>query len=169
MKFIIPAITGICIALSSTAFAQEAVAVAPDVEALFTSADPQLNANKQVVYHILKDLLSAGHWDKADEYLSEEYIQHNPNVVSGRQPVVDFFTKTLKVVPQPIPEKLDWPVLSVTAEDDLVVVATRRVVKDTAAEGGEYTTTWFDMWRIKDGKASEHWDSALRAENPVLE
>ena len=23
-----------------------------------------------------------------------------------------------------------------------------------------YTTTWFDMWRFKDGKADEHWDPA---------
>jgi predicted SnoaL-like aldol condensation-catalyzing enzyme len=23
-----------------------------------------------------------------------------------------------------------------------------------------YTTSWFDMFRIKDGKADEHWDSA---------
>jgi predicted SnoaL-like aldol condensation-catalyzing enzyme len=23
-----------------------------------------------------------------------------------------------------------------------------------------YTTTHFDMWRIKDGKADEHWDAA---------
>jgi len=25
-----------------------------------------------------------------------------------------------------------------------------------------YTTTWFDMWRFKDGKADEHWDPATR-------
>ena len=24
------------------------------------------------------------------------------------------------------------------------------------------TTTWFDMWRFKDGKADEHWDPATR-------
>ncbi|MBD8893860.1 nuclear transport factor 2 family protein [Roseibium litorale] len=169
MKFILPALSGICIALSAPASAQEAVTAAPDVEALFTSPDPQLNANKQIVYHVFKDLLGAGHWEKADQYLSEEYLQHNPNVASGRKTVVDFFTKTLKVEPRPIPEKLDWPVVSVTAEGDLVVVATRRVVKDPTAAGGEYTTTWFDMWRIKDGKATEHWDTALRNENPTFE
>ena len=45
--------------------AQEAVIAAADKEALFTSADPKLHANKQVAYHIMRDLLEAGHWDKA--------------------------------------------------------------------------------------------------------
>jgi len=27
-----------------------------------------------------------------------------------------------------------------------------------------YTTTWFDMWRFKDGKADEHWDPATRVD-----
>ncbi|OLP47119.1 hypothetical protein BJF91_10505 [Allorhizobium taibaishanense] len=31
-----------------------------------------------------------------------------------------------------------------------------------------YNTTWFDMWRIKDGKAAKHWDPALLNEAPDL-
>ena len=30
------------------------------------------------------------------------------------------------------------------------------------SKGNAYTTTWFDMWRIKDGKADEHWDPATK-------
>lgn len=26
----------------------------------------------------------------------------------------------------------------------------------------KYTTTWFDMFRIEEGKIAEHWDSALK-------
>jgi predicted SnoaL-like aldol condensation-catalyzing enzyme len=33
---------------------------------LFTSPDPKLNANKQVVLHIMRDLLEANHWEMAD-------------------------------------------------------------------------------------------------------
>lgn len=62
--------------------AQEAVVAVADKEALLTSPDPFLNANKQVVYHIMRDLLEAGHWDKADRFLTERYLQHNPNVPS---------------------------------------------------------------------------------------
>lgn len=150
------------------AMAQEAVTAAPNAEALFTSPDPQLHANKQVVYHIIRDLLEAGHWDKADLYISEEYIQHNPNARSGRAAVVDFFTKVLGVKPRPIPDRLGMKITSVTAEGDLVIVTYPRTVKDPKHPAGGYSTTWFDMWRIKDGKAVEHWDPALVGEAPDL-
>lgn len=142
-------------------FGQEAVIAAPDAEKLFTSADPKLHANKQVVYHVVRELLEAGHWEMADKFLSEEYLQHNPNAASGRAGVVKFFTEVLKVKSSPIPTKLEkTKVVSVTAEGDLVVVAFVREMKDK--KGKTYTTTWFDMWRVKDGKAVEHWDPATK-------
>lgn len=45
-----------------------------------------------------------------------------------------------------------------------MVVAFVREVESKKDPKQKYTTTWFDMWRIKDGKADEHWDSALKAE-----
>ena len=36
------------------------------------------------------------------------------------------------------------------------------VVKDPKDPAKTYTTTWFDTWRIVNGKADEHWDSALK-------
>ena len=42
------------------------------------------------------------------------------------------------------------------------VVAFVREVKDSKDPAKSYTTTWFDMWRLKDGKADEHWDPATR-------
>jgi predicted SnoaL-like aldol condensation-catalyzing enzyme len=142
--------------------AQEPVVAASDPDALFHSRDPRLNKNKQAAYHIVKDLLEAGHWELADKYLTERYIQHNPNAPSGRAGVVKFFTEVLKVKPSPIPEKMKTKVVSVVAEGDLVVVTFVREVKDDKAPSKSYTTTWFDMWRFKDGKADEHWDPATR-------
>jgi predicted SnoaL-like aldol condensation-catalyzing enzyme len=142
--------------------AQDPVVAATDPEALFHSPDPKLDRNKQAAYHIEKDLLEAGHWERADRYLTERYVQHNPNAASGREGVVRFFTEVLKVKPKPIPEKLGAKVVSVVAEGDLVVVATVRDVKDPKDPSKTYTTTWFDMWRFKDGKADEHWDPATR-------
>src|SRR2546427_7531912 len=76
---------------SVSAFAQEPVTGSSDPESLFTSKDPKLNANKQVVLHIMRDLLEANHWSDAPKYLSQRYIQHNPNVASGLEPVMKFF------------------------------------------------------------------------------
>jgi predicted SnoaL-like aldol condensation-catalyzing enzyme len=142
--------------------AQEPVVGVADAEALFKSPDPKLNANKQVVYGIFRDLLEANHWELADKYLTERYIQHNPNAASGRAGVVAFFTQVMKVQPKPIEKKLKSPIVSVSAEGDLVSVAWPREYKDPKNPSKTYTTTWFDMWRIKDGKADEHWDSAMK-------
>jgi predicted SnoaL-like aldol condensation-catalyzing enzyme len=51
-------------------------------------------------------------------------------------------------------------VVAVLADGDLVTVVTVANRKDS--KGTEYTTTWFDMWRIAGGKADEHWDPATR-------
>lgn len=154
-------LAGMPLAAAPFAQAQEAVVAATDKEALFTSPDPALNANKQVVYHIVRDLLEANHWDKADQYLTERYLQHNPNAPSGRAAVVKFF-ESLGVKPSPIPGKIKTPVVFVTAEGDLVTVAMVREEKDPTDPAKTYTTTWYDTWRIVDGKADEHWDTALK-------
>jgi predicted SnoaL-like aldol condensation-catalyzing enzyme len=150
------------LAVASASFAQDPVVAATDTESLFRSSDPGLNTNKQAAYHIVRDLLEAGHWEMADQYLTERYIQHNPNAASGRAGVVKFFTEVLKVKPKPIPEKTSTKVVSVVAEGELVTVATVRDVKDPKDATKGYTTTWFDMWRFKDGKADEHWDPATK-------
>ena len=142
--------------------AQAPVVGAADADALFHSSDPHLDANMQAAYHIEKDLLVAGHWELADRYLTSRYIQHNPNAASGRDNVVKFFTQVLHVKPKPIEDRLTIPVVSVVANGDLVVVVTPRVYKDPKDPSKTYTTTWFDMWRFKDGKADEHWDCATR-------
>lgn len=146
--------------LAALVLLQEPVVGATDPERLFTSRDRKLHANKQVVLHIVRDLLEAGHWKDAPKYLSQRYLQHNPNVASGLAPVMSFFSAMPE---KPIPERSAWrtKVVAVLAEGDLVAVATARELPrpgGSAGGGGTYTTTWFDMWRIKDGKADEHWD-----------
>lgn len=142
---------------AATLAAQAPVVGSTDPESLFTSPDPKLNANKQVVLHIMRDLLEAGHWSDAPKYLTSAYIQHNPNITSGLESVMKFFGSRPS---QPIPDRTSWrtKIVSVVAEGDLVVVGIVRELDDPRQAGKKYTTTWFDMWRIKDGKADEHWD-----------
>lgn len=158
----------LALAFQLPALAQDAVRGKPNADALFTSPDAKLHANKQVVYFILRDLLEANHWELADRYISKDYIQHNPNARNGRDAVVYFFTEVLKAKPRPIAQKLSVPIAEVMAEGDLVTVIYPRRVKDPKHPNGSYSTSWFDTWRIKDGKAVEHWDSALLNEMPEL-
>ena len=139
------------------AIAQEPVKGVADPDALFKDKNKKMNDLKQVAYHIEKELLQCNHWDEADKWLTPEYIQHNPLVASGRDNVVKFFGSRPKTATC---DKLNAPVVAVLAEGDLVTVVTARNLKDS--KGNAYTTTWFDMWRIKDGKADEHWDPATK-------
>jgi predicted SnoaL-like aldol condensation-catalyzing enzyme len=100
---------------------------------------------------------SINHWDEADKWLTERYIQHNPLVASGRAGVVKFFGSRPASASC---DKLDAPVVAVLADGDLVTVVTVADRKDS--KGGHYTTTWFDMWRIVSGRADEHWDPMVK-------
>src|ERR1044071_3636036 len=91
---------------SPLVLSQEPVTAAADTDALFHSPDPKLNRNKQAAYFIVKELIEAGHWERADKYLTERYIQHNPLAASGRDSVVKFFTKVLNVKATDIPKKM---------------------------------------------------------------
>ncbi len=142
--------------------AQEAVVGVSDAESLFHDKNPKLEKNKQASYHIMKELLEANHWDMADQWTTERYIQHNPQAASGRDNVVKFFTQVLKRTPTAIPDKLGTKIVSVVAEGNYVIVTTPRQLKDAKDPTKTYTTTWFDMWRFVDGKADEHWDPAMR-------
>jgi predicted SnoaL-like aldol condensation-catalyzing enzyme len=144
---------------AAPALAQEPVVGAPNPESLFTDKDPQLNANKQVALHIMRELLQCNYWDQADRWLTDRYIQHNPNAASGREGVVKFFN-SLKRPRAASCDKLTTPIVAVLAQGDLVTV----VWPMTCRHEGQkpYTSTWFDMWRIRDGKADEHWDPGMR-------
>ena len=143
--------------------AQEPVVGVADPESLFVDSDPALHRNKQAALHIMRELLQCNQWDRAGEWITDRYIQHNPNAQSGLAGVVTFFTQVLRVQRSDTCGKLTTPVVAVTAEDDLVTVMISRSYPHPRNAGQTYTTTWFDTWRFVDGKADEHWDPATIA------
>jgi predicted SnoaL-like aldol condensation-catalyzing enzyme len=156
------ALVGLLSVMASAVVFGQAVPVAgvDDPAKLFTDKDPVINRNKQAAMHIVIDLLEAGHWSESDKWLTEKYIQHNPNFGSGRETIMKAFGARPG---RPLPASpKDWrtKVVAVIAEGDLVCVATRKEAPDPRTPGQTYTTTHFDMWRFVDGKADEHWDEA---------
>lgn len=146
--------------LSAPAWAQVPVTAASDQKALLASADPKLAANKKLVYDFWREVFEAGHLDLAPKYMSETYIQHNPNVPTGRKAFVDFFSQFKQ--PQPIKAQIQAPLVAITAEADLVILSFVKEEKDPKDTSKTYTTTWFDMFRIENGKIAEHWDPAVK-------
>jgi predicted SnoaL-like aldol condensation-catalyzing enzyme len=147
-------------AFAGPSFAQVPVTPAPDHSVLLQSADPKLAQNKRLVYDFWREVFEAGQLHLAEKYLAEGYIQHNPNVPTGRAAFVAFFGKFKK--PQSIESKVAAPLVAITAEGDMVVLSFAREQPDPKDPSKTYTTTWFDMFRIEGGKLVEHWDPASR-------
>jgi predicted SnoaL-like aldol condensation-catalyzing enzyme len=138
--------------------AQLAVVAQPNHELLLASPDPRIAANKRFVYDFWREVFEGGHMELADKYMAESYIQHNPNVATGRAPFIEFFSKRVK--PQPIEAKVKAPLVAIVADGDIVVLSFVREGADPKDPAKKYTTTWFDMFRLESGKIAEHWDPA---------
>jgi predicted SnoaL-like aldol condensation-catalyzing enzyme len=145
---------------AGTALAQVPVTPNPDHEAMLRHADPQLAKNKRFVYDFWREVFEAAHMELAPNYMAEGYIQHNPRVPTGRQAFIDFFSKVRK--PSPIEPRVKAPLVAMMADGDIVTMAFVREYPEPSDNSKKYTTTWFDMFRIVDGKIAEHWDPATK-------
>ena len=140
------------------AYSQDIVKPLASQQDLLKSNNAELALNKKIVFDFWREVFEGGHLDLTDKYLTESYIQHNPNVPSGRKAFVDFFSKFAK--PQPILSTIKAPIVSITAEGNIVILSFVRELPEPTDNSKKYTTTWFDMFRIENGKIAEHWDSA---------
>ena len=126
----------------------------PDQHAMLESDSAELAANKQLVYDFWRYALVARDMDAARRYMHEDYMQHNPNIPTGRAPFIAFFGQMEQ---RPVQDTIDG-LVAIVAEDDLVTMSFVRECQDPRNPGGTYTTTWFDMFRVTDGMITEHWD-----------
>ncbi len=127
--------------------------------AMLESDDPQLAANKKLVWDMWRTLLNANQIDRAGEFIHEDYIQHNPMANTGLAGMQNFF-RALGREPQEVPAAIPEGVVDIVAEGDKVVIVFPRAYTDAC--GRDYSTTWIDMFRIEDGLIVEHWDPATR-------
>ena len=144
---------------SAPVYAQLPVTTNTNQQALLASDNPTLAANKKLVFDFWREVFQTHDMTSAPKYMAEDYMQHNPNVPTGRQPFMDFFGRLPR---QPVKAEID-NLVAMVAEGDMVVLAFKRELPDPQNPGKTYTTTWFDMFRIKDGKIAEHWDYGTKA------
>ena len=169
MRLALIAIGTISAALSGSLAAQELLTmsvppvVSQDHQALLASDDPRLAANKRLVYDMYRIVLQAGRADRADEFIAEDYIQHNPNAAQGLAGLVDYVRSTRPELE--VRDTLDLPLIHLMAEGDYVTTAFVRPEKD--ANGETYYSSWFDLYRIENGKIAEHWDPMLKSDPKI--
>ena len=135
-------------AVAPSLYAQDPVVGASDPTALFASSDPKLRVNKQAAYHLMKDLLEAGHWSDAPKYLTNEYIQHNPTAPDGIEGFKAFIAMRKEKTPNARSE-----IKRSFADVDFVILHV-----ESHREPGERGVAIVDIFRLEDGKIVEHWD-----------
>ena len=116
--------------------------------------------NLELVGKALGTLLNGHDLSVIDQYWTEEYIQHNPMVKSGREPFRDFIKGWLNAMPN-----LKWePILPPLASGDQVWAYgkfTGTFKNDwigIPANNKKIEFTAVDIVRIENGKIAEHWD-----------
>jgi len=120
----------------------------------------QEQKNLEIANVEFKDILQYGHVELAEKVMAASYIQHNPNVPTGRAAFVDFFSKIRK--PEPI--KAEWkdkPALTIVS-GSYVFYMFKRTLMDPDDKSKTYPAYWFDMVRVDNGLVQEHWDSAVK-------
>jgi predicted SnoaL-like aldol condensation-catalyzing enzyme len=161
--------TAVSLTPATAAIAQETLTmsvppvVSQDHAALLASPDAKLAANKQLVYDMYRIVLQGGHWDRAHEFIAEGYIQHNPNAAQGLAGLIDYVRASRPV--REIKDVLDLPLIMLVAEGDYVTTAFVRPEQD--ANGETYYSSWFDLYRIENGRIAEHWDPMLKSDPKI--
>ena len=118
---------------------QEQIASKPQT---LTEENRKIMTDFADIFYGQKDVVKA-----FEKYVSEEYIQHNPNILDGPQAAVDAL--------KPMFDNPDtrFDVKRILVDGDLAMIHLH-ARKDSTALGGAVA----DLYRIKDGKIVEHWD-----------
>jgi predicted SnoaL-like aldol condensation-catalyzing enzyme len=127
--------------------------------ALLAATDPHLAGNKRLVFDAWREVVEARRAEGADRYVATKYIEHSPDAGSGLEGFKVHFAAGPAA---PVERTLRSPVVAVVAEGDLVVLVTAREHAHPSRPDRTYTTTWFDMFRVADGRLVEHWDAAAK-------
>jgi predicted SnoaL-like aldol condensation-catalyzing enzyme len=150
----------LALALVSPAHAE---LINPPTKPQVAPMNAQEKKNLDMVLTWWRECIYAGHFELAPKYQAESYIQHNPNINTGRAAFVDYFTKLGRKPINPIPATMPNMPVVMGAKGDCVWLIFEAEAKDPRNEANTYHYNTFDVLRIENGKVQEHWDSPQKA------
>ena len=124
------------LALSAVA-ALAAESINPPTMPQTAPMNKQEKKNLDMVLEWWRVVIQGGHLDQAPKYQAEDYIQHNPNVNTGRAGFVAFFSAFSKPK-NPIPDKLENPPVVMGAKGDFVWLIFETESKDPRNPANTY-------------------------------
>lgn len=108
----------------------------------------QTEANRALIEDFLVDVMQGNHPEKTPEYFAgDAYIQHNISIADGLSGLGAAL------------EALGEQGISMVYDTTHMVLAQGNMVL-AVSEGsfGGAPTSYYDLWRVEDGKIAEHWD-----------
>jgi predicted SnoaL-like aldol condensation-catalyzing enzyme len=119
-------------------------------------------ANKELVGRFLEDVFVRRDLSRLDEYIRDDYIQHNPDCPQGKAGFRDFFGVIFRALPD-----FRYTVKNVVADGDTVMAWCTTTGTHTggnflgqSASGNQVRFDVVDIFRMEDGLIAEHWDVA---------
>lgn len=114
------------------------------------------NSNKQIVINFYKKVIGEQDLEYAKKIVTENYIQHNPQVKTGKEGLLEAITY-LKEIPKP--KKAFKPFMRIIADHNYVVVHMN-------IEFNGQKKIVLDLFRLENGFIAEHWD-AIQNESEI--
>lgn len=107
-----------------------------------------MQLTKQQIRAFYEGFFNQKQWNMADQWIAENYIQHNPGVEQGREGLVRAFQEKARTG-----EYFHLEVDCVVLDTDYAAVFLRSVdeAKETKAQV-------VDLFRISENQFVEHWD-----------
>ena len=109
-----------------------------------------IESNRKIIKSFIENVLIQGNFDKLKDYFNQEnYTEHNPDIGDDLAELANFLSSSK-------PDGLDTSQYKechrILAEGDFVLSVSEGYVKQTHS-------SFFDLFRLKDGKIVEHWDT----------
>ena len=111
-------------------------------------ADGQAEAAEKLVHDYINTVVIGREFDRIDEFVAEDVIQHNPNLPDGRAPLRQFWTGFMGSMP-------DAELTIVRSISDGTYVWKHTLFQRSADDPGVAVV---DIYRVADGQIVEHWD-----------
>jgi predicted SnoaL-like aldol condensation-catalyzing enzyme len=150
-------VTGVLV-LAAGSFPLLAESINPPTTPRTASMTATESKNLDRVLNWWREVLRARHAELAEKYQAEDYIQHDPNVPTGRAAFIKFFSSFGPPV-NPIPTTLTPAPVVKGAKGDFVWLIFEHQNKDPRDPSKTYRFNTFEIIRIQNGKVQEHWDS----------
>ena len=118
--------------------------------------------NREIIEMLCKEVFNGHSFKMLDQYMRDDYIQHNPDVPQGKAGFKKFFTNTFKSIPD-----FGYTIKRIVAEGDFVMLwaattgtHTGGAWLDHPPTGNKINIDVVDIFRVQEGKIAEHWDVA---------